>query len=277
MTFAITFCLSLLSQSDYNVRRLFTENEYSLYDVHIEASRAVETAERMLSTGSYQVDAKVRIKTIKIVEGVATQAISVVQAVSKQSKGAEWKPFVGGYLELKARNNGPISAVYWAHGVKLRMTWLSAALSASEWVVPMPGRLLPIDGAYQSAEDFPVSSVVGGPGWPQTIPVPITYTFVGPEKQGNVWYYRLSRSCEADVKMVGTDGKGSVTGRAIGSGGFLLQAETGRLVESSLSWIMRLNVDAPAAMGGKRSVDYALTVSAKLSETGQLGTAKPQP
>lgn len=255
--FLLTTCLSIAVGQDLNLRRLFTGGETASYATQIDVSRSVEGKDLAPKFGKFSVKATVRLKTVGIREGVATQFLSVLDAETN-TPGNDWMPFLSGVVEVRAHNARPVTGRYLQKGKPAPMSWLSACLSVGEWVPPMPDRVLRAGESYRAVQPFPIGSLLGK-GWPETVDVAVSYF---PSVEGG--FVRLGRA-GADLPPVrSTNGKGKATGTLTPTGSFVLDMANGRLVSSSVGWTLRLDVTAPKELGGDRTIDYVLNIGATL-------------
>jgi hypothetical protein len=142
-------------------------------------------------------------------------------------------------------------------------TWLSIALSPTEWAPPLPDNALAVGDKSSAKMSFPLRVFFPERGWPATIEVPTVFAYLG--RAGDA--YQLSRTGELDVSVRSSSGGGTITGKLTALGTYDIDG-MGRLTACDVSWIARLRAKAPQSLGGLRTVEYVVSAKWKLVEVG---------
>lgn len=262
---------SRLPAQEYNLRRLFHAEELCTYSMSVEASLSIRSNELRFDKAEYV--ATTRLKTAGIREGVATQYLSF-QGEPKVASAPRVGPPAARLAELivgaKVQNAGVVSWEANAGTFKGPLPWHAQCFVPTEWAPPMPSRLLPIAASYDAELVFALAAYLPEPGWPTEVRVPAKITFLGSAGPRDAMVFRLSREGQLALNIASADGKGEARGTLKALGNWGLDAATGRLVECDLTWLIRIEVDAPANLGGARVIDAMLHLKGKLMEVGSL-------
>jgi hypothetical protein len=250
----------------YNLHRLFSIGETARYECAIETARNVVSPGQTLVSEKRTIKATVRLKTVTVREGVATQLLTIAEAAAAEpdpKKTWELDAFRLGEMRQQVQRSGAASWEYSRKGKPVNMSWLTIPLSPTEWAPPLPDKLVNVGDTYAGPLSFPLRAFYPEPGWPVTVDVPTTFTFLG--REGKDFY--ISRSGELTLDVKSSDGKGKLSGKMTALGSYYVDG-TGRLARSDLTWVAKLSARAPGALGGLRSVEYVVSVKCKLVDVG---------
>ena len=267
---AVIACNSMPAQ-EYNLRRLFHADELCTYEMQVEASLSIRSDELRFDKAAYTTTA--RLKTAGIREGVATQYLSFQQdptVVTAPRIGLAAARLPELIVGAKVQNAGVVSWETKAGTYKGPLPWHAQSFVPTEWAPPLPSRLLPMAATYDAELVFSLAAYLPEPGWPTELRVPVTVTFLGSAGPRDAMCFRLSRKGALAVNAVSDDKRGEVRGSLNALGSWSLDAATGRLVECDLTWLIRLEVTAPATLGGPRAVDAMVQLKAKLLGVGSV-------
>ncbi|MEP0766851.1 MAG: hypothetical protein HRF45_09980 [Fimbriimonadia bacterium] len=267
---AVILCSSVPAQ-EYNLRRLFRADELCTYAMSVEASLSIRSGELRFDKAEYTATA--RLKTAGIREGIATQYLSfqgepAVVAAPKIGLAAARLPEL--IVGAKVQNAGVVSWEATAGTFKGPLPWHAQCFVPSEWAPPMPSRLLPIAASYNAELVFALAAYLPEPGWPTEVRVPAEITFLGSTGPRDAMLFRLSREGQLALNIASADSKGEAKGSLKALGNWSLDAATGRLVECDLTWLIRIEVSAPADLGGPRAIDAMVHLEGKLIEVGSV-------
>jgi len=118
-------------------------------------------------------------------------------------------------MEEQVDRSGATAWTYTRKGKPVNLSWLTIPLTPSEWAPPLPDRLVNVGDTYPVKLRFPLRAFYPEAGWPATVDVPTTFTFLG--RAGKT--FELSRTGELSADIRSADGRERFSGKltALGS------------------------------------------------------------